>query len=259
MSLGGYATWSGRSKSRCPIPPREALTNATFYLSSLPIVDAAQLDSARKLRAVIELYGAFPDTVDYPACSRGASMCLPPVRECVARSRRWRSRWLFPGRAGLCRSTSSSAGGRKLAERQPADRLLALRAKYRIVGFGSIAKECCRLLAPFEPSVSVYDPWLDAKVADEFGTKMVTLEELAQRAVASSLPRRPQKRTGAGVQGDHRCVAEAALLVLVSRAHLIDFDALVAAAGEGRILASDRTFSLWSRYRKTIRREACQT
>ena len=54
-----------------PLPPTmldENLSKMRFYLSALPTLDAGQVGLAKNLQAVIELYGAFPDTIDYAAC-----------------------------------------------------------------------------------------------------------------------------------------------------------------------------------------------
>jgi len=188
---------------------REALNNATFYLSSLPIVDAAQLDSATNLRAVIELYGAFPDTVDYPACfARGVDVLAtgPGMRRSVAEMA---VAMALSGARGLVQEHELFRLGKEhWLNDNPQTDFSLYGQSIGFVGFGSIAKECCRLLAPFEPSVSVYDPWLDAKVADEFGTKMVGLEELAQTSRCFFVTAAPTKTNkGCRVQGDHRCAA----------------------------------------------------
>lgn len=224
----------------------EALTNATFYLSSLPIVDAAQLEKATKLRAVIELYGAFPDTIDYPACfARGVDVLAtgPGMRGSVAEMA---VAMALSGARGLVQEHELFRVGKEhWLNDNPQTDFSLYGQSIGFVGFGSIAKECCRLLAPFEPAVSVYDPWLDAKVADDFGTKMVSLEELARTSRCFFVTAAPTK-TNEGVVSKAiiDALPHAALLVLVSRAHLIDFDALIAAAGEGRIRAAIDVFPL---------------
>ena len=43
------------------------------------------------------------------------------------------------------------------------------------LGFGSIARETQRLLAPFAPEVLIHDPWLPDAVAEEAGAAKVSL------------------------------------------------------------------------------------
>ena len=46
------------------------------------------------------------------------------------------------------------------------------------VGFGSIAQECVRLLAPFAPKVEAFDPWLKASGATFENVTFSNLEQV---------------------------------------------------------------------------------
>lgn len=231
-----------------PLPDallRETAPKMTFYLSALPIVDAERLESASNLRAIIELYGAFPDTVDYAACfERGVHVLAtgPGMRGSVAEMA---VAMALSGARSLVQEHELFRTGKEhWLNDNPQTDFTMYGASIGFVGFGSIAKECCRLLAPFEPVVSVYDPWLDSSVAKEHGVTLVDdLEELAKGSRCLFVTAAPTKTNKALVS---RAVIDAlpraALVILVSRAHLIDFDALVAAAMEIRIRAAIDVF-----------------
>lgn len=223
---------------------KEGLRKATFFLSASPTMDAAQLRAATKLRAIIELYGAFPDTIDYPACfARGVDVLAtgPGMRRSVAEMA---VAMALSGARGLVQEHELfRTGNEHWLNDNPQTDFTLYGERIGFVGFGSIAKECCRLLAPFEPSVSVYDPWLDSKVAEQFGVKMVSLEDLARTSRCFFVTAAPTKTNkGMVTKAIIDALPKAALLVLVARAHLIDFEALVAAAREGRIRAAIDVF-----------------
>ena len=116
-------------------------------------------------------------------------------------------------------------------------------ANIGFVGFGQIAQECCRLLAPFSPKISAYDPWLDPAVAAEYGVTLVSIDEVASTSRVFFVTAAPTKTNKGLVKAATIAKLQRnALLVLVSRAHLIDFDALVTAVQEKRIRAAIDVF-----------------
>ena len=240
---------------------REALTSATFYLSSLPIMDVTQLESAMKLRAVIELYGAFPDTIDYPACfARGVDVLAtgPGMRGSVAEMA---VAMALSGARGLVQEHELFRLGKEhWLNDNPQTDFSLYGQSIGFVGFGSITKECCRLLAPFEPSVSVYDPWLDGKVADEFGTKMVkSRRACTNKPLLFRYCGAHENEQGCRIQGDHRCVASRSPFGACEPGSCYRLRGAGRGGGRRPNPRSRSTSSRWSRYRKTIRCEACQT
>lgn len=64
-----------------------AMRDAAVLVAARPPVGPADLDLAKKLKAVIAVSGGFPDTIDYEACfSRGIILlsCAPGFRQSVA-------------------------------------------------------------------------------------------------------------------------------------------------------------------------------
>lgn len=220
----------------------EHLPEAEFVVAAKPELDQDNLDAAPHLKAVIEVSGTFQTGLDYEACfERGIEVlsCAP----------------------GFCRSVAEMAlglmiaGGRGIVDEHERFRSGSERwfhdnigtdfslygQTIGFVGFGSIAQECLRLLAPFESKIRAFDPWLKAAGATFDNVTFCELEEVVTTCRCVVVAATP---TEENYQLVSRSLIEkiprGTLVVVISRSHLVDFDALVEAADAGRIrLASD--------------------
>ncbi len=200
-----------------------------------------------KLRAILEVSGRLPDidTLDYAACfERGIRVlsCAPSFAPAVAEMA-----------LGL-----TLAGAREIA---PAD--AALRAGTEVwwglenyantfmlydqpvgfVGFGSIARMLKSLLAPFRCPIRVYDPWLTDSFLRTQGVEPVGLETLLESSKVVFVLAVPSESNLAMLSRERlERMPQGALLVLISRAHVVDFDALTDLLYAGRIKAAIDVF-----------------
>jgi phosphoglycerate dehydrogenase-like enzyme len=111
------------------------------------------------------------------------------------------------------------------------------------VGFGSIGRECARLMAPFRPTIRAYDPWLDPDVARAAGAELTSLEEVMRRSRCVIVAATPTQENRGLVNGPMLALMpEHALLVVISRAHLVDFEAMQQAVAAGRIRVATDVF-----------------
>ena len=111
------------------------------------------------------------------------------------------------------------------------------------VGYGQIAREIHRLLRPFGVKVQAFDPWLSEEVARNEGVEPVNLDELMGRARCLFVTAVPTKENKGLLDGHSLSLLQnGALVVLVSRAHLIDFDALIDEVTSGRLKAAIDVF-----------------
>lgn len=226
-----------------PIPDEvleEALPSARFYLSALPTLDASRIAAAKNLEAVVELYGAFPDTIDYDAAfERGIAVLAtgPGMKTSVAEM-------------AVAMALSSARGLVQEHElfRRNEEHWLNDNAKtdftlygatIGFVGLGSIAREICRLLAPFSPNILACDPYVDPAVAADLGVTLLPLEEVAARSRCLFITAVPTRTNRGLVTRDvFAAVPDNGLVVLVSRAYVVDFDALVDEIASGRLRAA---------------------
>ncbi|MEM6371853.1 MAG: NAD(P)-dependent oxidoreductase [Pseudomonadota bacterium] len=225
-----------------PIPDEvldAALPHAEVLVSATPRVDAKTLARAPQLQVIIEVSGAFPGTIDYAACfAAGVEVlsCAPGFRQAVAEMGLGMA--IAGARGLMCEHERFRRGHERWLSDNPQMDFTLFGARIGFIGFGQIAQEMCRLLAPFRADIVTYDPWLPAEVAAEFGVTVLPLEEvmasarcLFVTAVPTSDNHHMLSAARLALMPDH------ALLVLISRAHLVDFDALTAELATGRIRA----------------------
>jgi phosphoglycerate dehydrogenase-like enzyme len=185
-------------------------------------------DGAASLRAIIDVSGGFPQTLDYARCfARGIrvlsaapafgpqvaemalAMALAASREIVAGDQAMRTgeeRWLHAGNA-----TTFMLYGRQVG----------------MIGFGSIARHLRLLLAPFGCPIAVYDAWLGEGYLRSQGVEPVALEQLLRTSQVIFVLASPSTENRALLSRDLLAqIQPGAVLVLISRAHLVDFDAL---------------------------------
>ena len=220
----------------------DALPKAEFVVAAKPKLTRLELDSAPELKAVIEVAGTFQAGLDYDACvERGIEVlsCAPGFRRSVAEMALG---LMIAGGRGIVDEHERFRNG---TERWFNDNIGTDFSLYGqtigFVGFGSIAQECMRLLQPFAPQIRAFDPWLKSSGTSFEGVRFAELEEVLSTCrcvVIAAVP------TDENYQLVSRRLIDklphGALVVVISRSHLVDFDALVEAAEAGHIrLASD--------------------
>ena len=122
------------------------------------------------------------------------------------------------------------------SSRIPVDEQHLFGATVGIVGASDVGRRVMHLLRPFDVRLLVFDPLLDTAAAGALNAEKVALDELFARVDIVSLhaPSIPETRHMVGA-AQLRRLRDGALLVNTARGSLIDQDALIRAAGSGRI------------------------
>ena len=133
-----------------------------------PDLPAERLALAPHLRAVLNVEGNFYPNVDYPTCfARSIRVlgCGPAYAQAVAEHALGLALDLA---RGISREDRAFRAGREryLGEGN-ADAVLLRHADVGLVGYGNIGRALRPLLAPFAPTLRVYDPWLPDAVLRE--------------------------------------------------------------------------------------------
>lgn len=223
-----------------PIPPSvldDALPQASVLIAASPRVDGTTLDRAPELHTVIEVSGAFPDTIDYAVCEqRGIQVlsCAPGFKESVAEMA---LAMTLAGARGLVQEHERFRDGSEhwLSDNVDTD-FTVFNSTIGFIGYGSIARATHEVLGPFNVTVKAFDPWLDVTTAEQQGIELVDLETLLSSC-------RVVYVTAAPTRSNHQMLNRHALslmvpnslLVVISRAHLVDFEAVVDAVANGHI------------------------
>jgi phosphoglycerate dehydrogenase-like enzyme len=203
------------------------------------------LDRAPHLKAILDVGGGFPGReLDYEACfSRGIrvlgsawafgpmvaemalGMALAACREIVAGDAAMRAgteKWLHAGNATTFSLYDQPVG---------------------FIGCGGLARSLKPLLAPFRCPIRAYDPWLTDAYIREEGYTPASLEELLQQSRFIFVLAVPAPENRAFLDRKRLwLLMPDAVLVLISRAHLVDFDAVTEGVLAGRFRAAIDVF-----------------
>ncbi len=220
---------------------------------ALKVVDAVVCSSwrygdvlyeAANLRNIMTVSGAFPLDLDYDYCfangirvlsaapafgrqvaEMALGMAIACVRGIVAghlAMQKGEEKYLHAGNAGAFNLYGKQVG---------------------MIGYGGLARSLHPLLKPFGCEVGVYDPWLGERYLRGQCVTPLALDELmatSQIIFVLAVP-----------SGENRMLLDRALLelvrpdaalILVSRAHLVDFDALTEMLHAGRFRAAIDVF-----------------
>ncbi len=201
-----------------------------FAVVGQPDLSLARIDRASKLRAVLNVEGNFLPNVDYTACfDRGIHVlaCGPAYGEAVAE---YALALALDLARGISREDRAFRAGREqyVSGSSTHDSILLRHADIGLIGFGNLGRALRRLLAPFSPTLRVYDPWLPDNMLREHDVLPCGLEETLRQSrvlfVLATVTRDSEHLLGAA---ELDLVPDGARLVLVSRAAVVDFDALL--------------------------------
>ena len=207
-------------------------------------LDARRLAWAPKLRAVINVEGNFAQNVDYAECFRRGVQVLTiapvfaqPVAEMalglaldLARGITQADRLMREGREqyGL-------AGNR--------DSFVLRGETIGFIGCGNLGRALLPLLAPFRPRLLIHDPWLPDTLIRELGGEPASLEQaLAESRVIFALAGVTDQNSGILSRERLETIRGDAIFLLMSRAQIVDFDALVDLVSQGRFRAATDVF-----------------
>jgi phosphoglycerate dehydrogenase-like enzyme len=112
-----------------------------------------------------------------------------------------------------------------------------------LVGLGNLGRSLLPLLRPFGGPILAHDPWLTTADIARQGVEPVSLDDLFRRSrVVFVLA--PPTTENAGMIGSRQLGAleSGSVVVLVSRSPVVDWEALLDAAGSGRIRAAIDVF-----------------
>lgn len=112
-----------------------------------------------------------------------------------------------------------------------------------IIGFGDLGKALNRVLSGFRARTRVFDPWMPASILRDNGVEPASLEKVLTESdfvfVVASVTSENERFLGAKAFSSMR---PGAAFILLSRAGVVDFDALMAAVESGHIVAASDVY-----------------
>jgi phosphoglycerate dehydrogenase-like enzyme len=205
---------------------------------------AERIERAPNLRAIINVEGNFLPNVDYEAArARGVHVLVasPAFATPVAEAALGMAIDLARGIGAADRSMR--AGTERYGLESNAGAFLLSGSPVGIVGFGDLGRALRRLLVPFGCPVRVHDPWLPGLAIRREGAEPSDLDSLLRgsRVVFVFAAATSDNAQFLG-ERELRLIPDGGALLLMSRAAVVDFDALVRVVGEGRLRAAVDVF-----------------
>ena len=112
-----------------------------------------------------------------------------------------------------------------------------------IVGFGDLGKALLRLLAGFRAKVRIHDPWMPDSAIRDQGAEPVSLTDVLTKSdtvfVVAAVTSENEGFLG---RESFASMRRGAAFILLSRAGVVDFDALMDAVESGHIMAASDVF-----------------
>ena len=205
---------------------------------------AERLARARALRAIINVEGNFYPNVDYrEAFARGVrilgvgpAFSLPVAEMALGLA--------IDAARGIVRADRAFREGREgYGKADNAGSFLLTGADMGFIGFGHLGRALLPLLAPFRPTIRVFDPWVPAGALREQGLCPSSLDDvLSTSKVTFVLAGVTAENAGMIGAREFALVPDGAAFLLLSRAPIVDWAAFMEATSEGRFRVATDVF-----------------
>ena len=214
----------------------ESAATAEIIIGQIDLPES-RLKRATSLRAVFNVEGNFLPNIEYTYCFRHGIRILnisPVFAEPVAEAALGMA---IDVSRGITRSDRLFRQGTEqygLAANTQAFSLF--RQSIGFIGLGDLGRAILPLLRPFDCHVRAYDPWLPAEYIQNLGCEAASLDDVLHRSrlifVVAGATSQNQGFLGAK---QFASMQPGAALVLVSRAAVVDFEAMLDFAAKGHI------------------------
>ena len=200
-----------------------------------------RLDRAPNLKAVFNVESNFMSNVDYMECHRRgiyvlstAPVFAKPVAEMALGLALSSARRIHEADAAIRAGTETLYG-----EGDNHDSILLSGRRVGVVGCGNVGRALLPLLRPFASEILVHDPWIHPSVLGELGVTPVSLEDcFARSAVVFLLAATTTENSGEIGARHFASMPKGGIVVLVSRAGIVNFSEMLDAAASGHIRAA---------------------
>ena len=202
------------------------------------------LQDAPNLRAILSVSGGFPLDLDYDYCfAKGIRVlsAAPAFGRQVAEMALGLA--LAAARDIAAGDSAMRTGQEQYLHAGNVGTFMLYDQPVGFIGFGGLARCLQPLLKPFGCKISVYDPWLGPGYLSRQGVEPVGLEPLLDTSRVIFVLAVPSTENQALLTRDLlERIQPGAVLVLISRAHVVDFEALTELVLAGRFKAAIDVF-----------------
>jgi phosphoglycerate dehydrogenase-like enzyme len=218
----------------------DELLPEAFALVGQSDLPEQRLQRADKLRVIMNVEGNFYPNIDYPtAFSRGVRIlgCGPAYAQPVAE---YALGLALDLARGISREDRAFREGRERYLGAGNDDAIVIRhADIGFIGYGNLGRALHTLLKGFSPRIRVFDPWLPDTTLRQADLEPGTLEDVLQNSqflfVLAAVTDANEKLLD---RDRLSTIRSGARVVFVSRAAMVDYDALLELVSAGRFLGA---------------------
>lgn len=213
------------------------LPDCEILMSQQPM-DAERLGKAPKLKAIFNVETNFLPNIDYEACfQRGIHVLAPSGVFALAVAEMGLGMAISLARGIHSEHARFLDGSERYGLEGNTQAELLTGSSFGFVGFGDLGRALNALLPSFRPSaVRVFDPWLPNGHLERLGVQPASLEEVLSQSrfvfVVASITTENRHLLN---RDNLKLMQPGASLILLSRAAVLDFDALAEIAPTGAI------------------------
>ncbi|ASY65010.1 Hydroxypyruvate reductase [Sinorhizobium sojae CCBAU 05684] len=214
------------------------------YIIGQPPLDEDTLQRLPRLRAILNVESNLLDNMPYEVLFRRGIHVLTTGQVFAEPVAELGLAMALNLARGIVDADLAFRDGRELwgGESNRSARLLS-GSEIGIIGFGDLGRALNRVLSGFHARIRAYDPWLPASLLKDSGVEPAPLETVLTQSdfvfVVAAVTSENEGLLGADAFAKMR---RGAAFILLSRAGVVDFDALVAAVERGHILAASDVF-----------------
>ncbi|MCD6398485.1 MAG: hydroxyacid dehydrogenase [Candidatus Aenigmarchaeota archaeon] len=204
----------------------------------------SRLRLAPGLKAIFNVEGNFYQNIDYDYCfNNGIYVLNCGEAYALAVAEMALGFAIDLGRGITKEDRKARSGNEKYLAEGCLDSVLLSDSDVGIIGFGFLGKALTKLLTPFRCKVRVYDPWVPDSIIIEQGCIPTPLEDILKKSRFIFVM--------AGVTKDNQgflsaeklsLIKKDSFFILMSRAAIVDFDALCSLTEKGKFTAATDVF-----------------
>ena len=221
----------------------ENIQNASFIMGQ-PNLDKKLLSKAKKLKAIINVESNFMKNMDYEYCFKKGIHVIAtspvfskPVAEIALGMTLSLLRNIHTAHSDFLN------GKEKYGLESNLKASLLSEKKIGLLGFGDLAKSLYPLLLPFTKDINVYDPWVPKTKIKKLGFKSISLNQMFKNCeVIYVLAAVTTKNKNLIDKKLLNKMKSNSLLILMSRAAVVNFNDLIKRVKKGDIFVATDVF-----------------
>ncbi len=227
-----------------PAEQVEALLPDTVLIFGQTDMPKERLDRAPRLKAIINVESNFLPNIDYQACVERGIWVITPASAFASPVAEAALGMAIDLARGITRADRQFRAGVEeygLAGNDGTFRFAG--APIGLIGFGDLGRQLRELVRPFRNMVRVFDPWLPAEFVERLDCIPASLDEvLSESRVVFVFASVTSENEGFIGRREFALMPQGSAFLLMSRAAVVDFPAMLEAVDSGHIRAATDVF-----------------